>query len=790
MAVRPSPSFATLLKRHRIAAGLTQEDLAERAGVSVRTVSDLERGFTTRPYRDTVRRLGEALGLPALDRVRFEGAGRGVVEMGMSPHLHRERSATNLTEDLASFVGREREVSMVGKLLASAGVRLVTLVGTGGTGKTRLALRVGRALLPEYRDGVFLVSLASLPSPELVVPSIAAVLGIKEARGGDLEDAVATYLFSRQLLLILDNFEHLLGAACVVKHLLEAAGDLRVLVTSRTPLHVYGEHEFLVSPLAVPDLHNLPDVDHLLRFGALALFVDRARAVRADFALTEDNAASVAAICARVDGLPLAIELAASRLRVLSPEALLSRLSSRLSILKGGTSDAPERQQTMQAALDWSYRLLGRDAQTLLAQLSVFSGSFGLEGVEAVCDPSDDPARDVVDRLTVLVEHCLLVCREGVGGEPRFSMLETIREYAAERLRASMDDCRIAQRHTDYCIRLLERMSPEEDHSGDDGPQRFSRLDQERDNLRAALRRLLDAGEGRRALHAATLLGPYWTAVSSYQEGQHWLEEAIVAASDAPPQERARALSWASWLATLRGATDEGHALGAEGLRHFRLAQSRDIPMGLVMSAIQQGDLKHMREFLEHDLEECRSLGDDDGVAACLHWLGEIALYEGCFHQAIARSQASLARARAQDAHGLLTRTLDTCARAFLLTGDLENAIPLWEEGLRLAVQRGDKRPIAYYLEGFAAIEARQGNAVKSARLFGAAASLREKIDSPLSALESDILQQMIEPIWKQNSPDAFQKAIEEGRSMTWHAAVDYALVPFGPPLSFMDGKG
>jgi non-specific serine/threonine protein kinase len=686
-----------------------------------------------------------------------------------------EYHPTNLTAEVASFVGREREVRAVTALLTAGDSRLVTLLGTGGTGKTRLALRAGRDLLPDFRDGVFFVSLASLSSPDLVLPSIAAVLAVKEAQGQELEDVLADHLRSRQLLLILDNFEHVVGAAAAVKHLLEAASDLRVLATSRAPLHVYGEYQLLVPPLAVPDLEHLPAVDELSCYGAVALFVDRARAVRPDFALTEDMAATVAAICSRVDGLPLAIELAASRLRVLSPEALLFRLSSLLSTLTGGPGDVPPRQQTMRATIDWSYQLLPGDEQALLTQVSIFSGSFGLKAVEAVCNPPDDRTRTAIDRLTILVQQGLLDCRDGIGGEPRFSLLETIREYAAERLHATGTAGRIARRHTDYCINLVEQVSA---GGGPPGRDRYSQLDQDRDNLRAALRRLFDAGDGRRALHLATLLGPYWTAVSSYREGQRWLEEALSTAPDVPAEEKAQAFSWASWLATLRGALGEGRALGAQGLHHFRLAGSRDIPMGLVMSAIQQGDLKSTREFLERDLEECRSLGDDDGVAACFHWLAEIALYEGNFRRAIAQSQESMARARTQDAHGLLTRTLDICARAFLLTGSLEDAIRLWDEGLRLAMDHSDKRPIAFYLEGFAAAAAHRSDAGRSGRLCGAAASLRQGIDSPLSTQEAAILKRMLEPVRGSSADDTFREATEEGRSMSLPAAIEYALAP------------
>src|SRR5215216_6020701 len=401
-----------------------------------------------------------------------------------------EAKLNNLPLQPTPLVGRVREVEEVAERLRSDQVRLLTLTGPGGTGKTRLALQAGADLLDEFEDGVFFVALAAITDRALVAPTVARTLGLTERRNQPPEELLKGFLRDRQTLLLLDNFEQVLESAPLLDELLSAAPSLKILATSRTPLRLYGEHEFPVPPLSLPDPSSLATLESLTQYGAVRLFVERAKAVKPDFSLTQANAPAVTEICARLDGLPLAIELAAARIKLLPPQAMLSRLGSRLKLLTGGARDLPRRQRTLRATIEWSYELLDEGEKTLFARLAVFSGGSNLEGIEAVCDPQGDLPSDALEGVSSLLDKSLLRQEEGQGAEPRLMMLETIREFALEKFEESDDTETIKRAHAEYFLALAEHAEPK--LWGQEDAAWLDRLEREHDNMRAALSRALE----------------------------------------------------------------------------------------------------------------------------------------------------------------------------------------------------------------------------------------------------------------------------------------------------------
>jgi predicted ATPase/transcriptional regulator with XRE-family HTH domain len=465
-------TFGLVLKQFRLAAGLTHEALAERASLGARTISDLERGVSRAPRPDTLALLIGALDLPPEQRALLREAAR--------PHLNLTpgtaspiRSPNHLPLPLTSFVGREQEARTVHDLLGRDDTRLVSLTGPGGVGKTRLALQAAVQMVDAFPDGVFAVDLAPISDPNSVCDAIARVLEVSDGCRSSLPSLIAA-LGEKRLLLLLDNFEHLLTAAPLVTDVLRGCPHLKVMVTSRAALRLSGEQEFPVPALPVPDPTHLPGVETLIDYAAVRLFVDRAARVRPDFTLTDENAAAVAAICARLDGLPLAVELAAARVRALPPPMLLDRLetphSATLDLLTRGARDAPLRQQTLRDTIAWSHDLLDEQERALFRRLAVFSGGCTLEAAEAICNPSREPSRsdaasvleerfseiNVFQALLSLLDKSLVDQADGLEGAPRFRMLETIRAFASEQLIASGEEAVIRREHATYYLALVE----------------------------------------------------------------------------------------------------------------------------------------------------------------------------------------------------------------------------------------------------------------------------------------------------------------------------------------------
>src|SRR6266487_2461547 len=510
------------------------------------------------------------------------------------------------------LIDREQERAQAQALLQREDVGLVTLTGPGGVGKTRLAVQVAADLVPQFTDGVAFISLASLKDPTLVVPTVARGLGVSQTGDDSLEERLLAYLRPRQVLLVLDNAEQLVSAAPLAAQALELAPRLKLLVTSREPLRVRDEQIVPVPPLALPDPAHIPDIAHLVQVPAVALFVERAREVKPDFALTSENAATIVEICQRLDGLPLALELAAAVLSLLSPAALLARLERRLPLLTRGARDLPERQQTLRSTIAWSYDLLVEGEQQLFRLLSVFAGGFTLEAAQAVCLPDADGTSSpvqtdddgaVLEQLGHLLDKSLVQTQQGTGGEPRFSMLETIREYATEQLAASGEEATVQERHTHYFLRLSEEMEPH--WSSPEGDLWLEQMEREDANLRAALAWSKANQDGVEiGLRLAGALYYYWFLLGSLREGRAWLEEMLArTGSSERSAARGRALLGAGLLAwaedDLEAASlraEEALSIGREA-QDKRLTADAETVLGLVRMG--QGNTVMARSLFE-----------------------------------------------------------------------------------------------------------------------------------------------------------------------------------------------
>src|SRR6266852_941308 len=599
------------------------------------------------------------------------------------------------------LIGREQEVATIGQLLHREDVRLVTLTGPGGTGKTRLGIEVASELRDVFVEGVFFVSLAPINDPMLVMPTIAQALGIRDRAEQPLSARLAEMLYQRRVLLLLDNFEQVVGAAAQVADLLTSCPSLKVLVTSREVLHVRAEHEFAVPPLELPDPAHISELAALARAPSVALFLQRAQAVKPEFQLTTTNAGAVAEICVRLDGLPLAIELAAARMKLLSPQALLARLGRRLAMLTGGARDVPTRQQTLRNTIEWSYQLLNTWEQRLFRRLSIFVGGCTLQAAEAVCTAPDEGVGQVLDGVASLVDKSLLRRMEQTGEaseEPRLLMLETIREYGLEALTASGEGAVARQAHADHFLLLAEEAVP-----ALDGPLLTSwldRLEQEHDNLRAALHWFLEAGQAVMALRLCSALERFRVVRGYRNEGLTFLERALGGSAEVAPSVRAKALLAAARLSFMQSDYDRGKALAQESLALFReLGDKRGIALSLNrlgIAAWRRADFPTARVLMEEDLALYKELGNPDRIAWSLFALGLLNIKQGEYIRASASFEEGLALFRRLDnKRGIAASLTQMAAALFVSQGDQMMVYPLLAQGLSLDREVGDKEGMA-----------------------------------------------------------------------------------------------
>ena len=637
----------------------------------------------------------------------------------------------NLPAQPTPLVGREREVEALCRRLRQAGMRLVTLTGPGGVGKTRLALQVGAELLDHFTDGVFLVSLASIRDPALVPPTLAQALGVREVAGQSLLATLQHELRDRHLLLLLDNFEQVIGAAPLVADLLERCPRLQALVTSRAVLRLSGEYDFPVPPLTLPDPAHPPALERLTQYEAVRLFLERAQAARADFAVTNETAPAVAELCHRLEGLPLAIELAAARVRLFSPPALLARLERRLPLLTGGPRDRPARQQTMRAAIAWSYDLLDPAEQALFRRLAVFVGGWTIEAAEAVATAAGPLALDLLAGLESLLDKSLLRSTGADEATPRFGMLEVIREYGLEQLEAGSEAETTRRAHAAWHLALAERAAPALD--GPDQVAWLARLEQEHHNLRAAFDWLLAEGDAEAALRLGGLIWRFWEIRGHFGEGRARLAQALAhPAASAPTPARAKALSAAGNLAYRQGDFQAARTLHQECLAIWRLAGDRagaaSALNNLGLISHRQGDFAAARAFHEQSLAIRRELGDERGLAVTLTSLANVLREQGDYGGARSLLDEGLAiKERLGDRQGVAI-TLNNLAILAARQGDYPRARALFEQSLAIRRELGDRWGIAAALENLGCVACEEGDYAAAQPLFEESLAIRQEL--------------------------------------------------------------
>jgi predicted ATPase len=664
-------------------------------------------GLTFRDLGD--HRLKDLTGPQRLYQLCIEG-----LSADFPPPRTLEGRVTNLPAQPTPLVGRDQELETVRTLLLAKDTRMVTLTGPGGTGKTRLALQVAANSVDEFPDGVYGVMLAPVMDPEVVPLELARVVGIEEMPTQPIVGALKAGLAGRRTLILLDNFEHVGAAAPLLAELLAACPRLKLLVTSREPLRIAAERQYPVPPL--------PDSD------AVMLFVERARAVRPDFELTDETAPIVAEICERLDGLPLAVELAAAWSKVLPPAALLRRLERRLELPASRSADVPARQSTLREAIAWSYDLLSDEERRLHARLSVFMGGCTVEAAERIADPEGELGIDVLEGIASLVDRSLLRETEDDEGEPRFAMLATIREYAREHLRESGEEGAVLRRHALEFARFAEEA--EAGLRTGDQLQWFSRLESDHDNLRAALDSSGANGDDETALRLGGSLGWFWYAHGHALEGCARLTDLLARTENVSEELRARPMYALGVLLDQRGEPERAASLVARSLSVFRAhgEQNRVASALNSLGTIKRslGDLESARSLLEESIRVRRELGDEAGTAGAMSNLGIVAFEQGDLDEAEARFTETLALDRAHENEWGAAVALDNLAAVALEQGNYDRGSELVRDTLVAAERLADQELIAFGLEKAAVLAASEGNGARAGRLAGAADALRE----------------------------------------------------------------
>jgi predicted ATPase len=729
------------------------------------------------------------------------------------------RGPINMPVQRTAFIGREREVANLRQLLNRDEVRLVTLTGPGGIGKTRLAVQVATEISAGFTGGVCFVPLSAVSSKESAIRAIAQAIGLREVPGQSSHESLKEYVrgLTQPVLLLLDNFEHLLTAGSDVAELLTLNPHVKVLVTSQALLHIYGEHELPVPVLAAPDLRSVPHAPEALsRFAAVALFVERARAVKHDFALNKENATAVATICSRLNGLPLAIELAASRVKLLSPTAMLSRLESSLNLLTGGARDLPVRQQTLRATVNWSYSLLNAAEQSLFRRLSVFTGGCTLEAVEAVCDTKGDVGIDVLNGMASMVDKSLIQQLEQPGAEPRFLMLSTIREYALERLVESGEEFATRRAHAAYCIVLAEECGEELGTH----PEWLERFDLEHQNFRDALEFLIRTGDGEWGMRLGAALFHFWETREHFAEGRGLLEKLLRLPGPVQPKMRGRLLFYTGVLSSSQGDFDSAQKLHKDSLKAYRdLQDHRGAAVALNALGVttrDRGDLGTACALFEQCVATWREMGSSIDTARALSNLANVvrlqgnyarahALYDEClaiFHEVGDTTGAAwtlnyLGDLARESVDSIASRSYyEQSLSAFRQLGDdwgiasalcdlatlnaaeskHDDAERLYRESIKIFQDLEHKRGVARVLECFAVSAAARSRPEQSLRLAGAAAALRQRIGAPLIPAEQSRVEKKLETARNMLTNASGLEAWSSGWEMSVEEAIQEVL--------------
>ncbi len=779
-------TFGEWVKRRRQGLGMTQTQLGQRAGYSGETIRKVE-ADDRRPSHELAERLAEALKVPESDRAAFirfardEGDEEVRVPSHASPPLpsvESPRRAPSLPIPPTPLIGRADEVAAIQRLLQDDSIGLVTLTGAGGTGKTRVALAVAAEMQADFPDGVHFVNLAPISDPRLVISTIAQTMGIREGGAGSVFDGLVAGLSGRTLLLVLDNFEQVLDAATDVAALAHLP-RLKMIVTSRERLRLRAEHIVPLHPLACPATQpRCPGAaPSIMHYPAVQLFVYHAVALDPDFTLTSDNALAVAEICRRLDGIPLAIELAAARIPVLPPHAMLARLQDSLKLLTDGDRDLPARQRTLRSTIDWSHNLLAEAERTLFRRLAVFVGGGTLDAIAAICYPPGDASSDALDDVSALLDKNLLTEKVEQGGDLRFVMLETIREYARERLAASGEAAELRQRHAAYFLEWIEDVDPKLYGAGEEAW--FARVEAEHDNLRAALAWANETRDEEMALRLAGAMRRFWYIKGYWSEGCRWIEGILVWSTEGTPAARAGALFCLANLLVLRQEYAAAQLYGEQALALYRsLGDKRRISnvlQHLAHLTVLGSDYPRTQALLEESVQLAQDIGHPALLTMSLLQLALLVGRQGDYPRAETIALEAYAAARKMGGHREMSLVLLTLSMVTLVQGRDGEA----RDWLRQAtVEAGilvEPWTTVTVLGAYAAVSVRT-MPERAARLIGASQALLDSLDSERVPFEEVVHQMTLNTARESLGDERLEALMREGREMTPEQALAYAV--------------